>query len=342
MGNAHTSGSDQRVGHRSSVGTPMTSLVRQMHLAVMRNDLQALLAAIQAGVDVNHPWDNPDQPSVKDGVTALSEAISLNHIPIAKCLIDNGAAINSVNAAGWTPLMKASYHGRSALVSLLIEAGSDVNARDKLGNSCLHICAQNGHVHGDAQCVRILIQSGANPNARNLHGFTVLHVASAWASRPMVSLLLAAGAELDSDDKDHCTPLFHCMRSVLELRQQHPTSVMTEAFRRQKNVLSLLLEKECDSLGLASFLALHPQLLAAIDAGSALDVHYQNNRPESLLHVCRMFLRNRLGFTNASSNLQNIRESTEFRYILSAQKVKSLAIPDSLKTYLCRRLLVDR
>ncbi len=37
-----------------------------------------------SGVDVNFPWSNPSQPSIKDGSSALSEAISLNHVEAVK------------------------------------------------------------------------------------------------------------------------------------------------------------------------------------------------------------------------------------------------------------------
>ena len=62
----------------------MPPLVLAMHCAVMENNRAALRELLNAGVDVNYPWDNPSNPSIKDGCTALLCAVSLNHVDLAK------------------------------------------------------------------------------------------------------------------------------------------------------------------------------------------------------------------------------------------------------------------
>ena len=56
--------------------------VKQLHLAVMTNDQARVNVLIEKGVNVNYPWYNPSNPSVKDGATPLLIAVSLNHTEI--------------------------------------------------------------------------------------------------------------------------------------------------------------------------------------------------------------------------------------------------------------------
>ena len=56
--------------------------VKQLHYAVMTNDRETVDFLIEKGVNVNFPWYNPTNPSVKDGATPLLIAVSLNHTEI--------------------------------------------------------------------------------------------------------------------------------------------------------------------------------------------------------------------------------------------------------------------
>lgn len=47
--------------------------------------------------------------------------------------------------SGWTPLMRVSaVSGSRRVASLLIEAGADVNAKDKDGKTPLMVCCSSG------------------------------------------------------------------------------------------------------------------------------------------------------------------------------------------------------
>ena len=60
---------------------------------------------------------------------------------------------------GTTPLMDAARRekGAAAVMKLLINAGSPLDAKDKSGNTALHIAAENGNV----ETIRLLLQKGA-------------------------------------------------------------------------------------------------------------------------------------------------------------------------------------
>lgn len=67
--------------HHVSLSMPQKE--RDLHLAVMANDREAVRGLINAGANVNYPWSNPAVPSVKDSTTPLIAAVSLNHVEIS-------------------------------------------------------------------------------------------------------------------------------------------------------------------------------------------------------------------------------------------------------------------
>lgn len=61
--------------------------------------------------------------------------------------------------------MCAVSRNQSAVASLLLENGADVNARDNYGLTPLHYVSENG-------CVDLLLEAGADPQARTCDGQT--------------------------------------------------------------------------------------------------------------------------------------------------------------------------
>lgn len=65
----------------------MPQNVKQFHIAVMMNDRETVKSLVDDGVNINFPWYNPSNPSIKDGSTPLIIAVSLNHIEIIEVFI---------------------------------------------------------------------------------------------------------------------------------------------------------------------------------------------------------------------------------------------------------------
>ncbi len=103
--------------------------------------------------------------------------------------------ISFTDENGMTALMKAAKEGNDWTIRLLIEAGSDVNARDKAGWTALMYAVR---YQNSKTTVSILINSGAAIKVRNNHNTTPLLLAASYSQNPdILSLLLhdRSGAE---------------------------------------------------------------------------------------------------------------------------------------------------
>ena len=108
-----------------------------------------------------------------------------------------------LGGGGWIPLHSAARHGHKEIAELLIEKGTDVNARDSSGKSALHDAASIGH----KEIVKLLIIKGADLNAESGYYGTSLHVAASIGHKEIVELLIANGADVNVKDGFGRTPL---------------------------------------------------------------------------------------------------------------------------------------
>lgn len=74
------------------------------------------------------------------------------------------------NATLWTPMDCAAAKGHSTLVSILLNAGADVDPTDKLKVTPLQLAAQEGHLN----VVNILLENSANAGQTDQNGFNAL------------------------------------------------------------------------------------------------------------------------------------------------------------------------
>lgn len=107
------------------------------------------------------------------------------------------------NAKDETALHHANAYNpagnQARLIGMLIAAGAEINAKDKLGLTPLYWAAGRSC----ADCVRQLLAAGADVGARSARGRTALHVASPETA----PLLLAAGADVGARDAEGSVPL---------------------------------------------------------------------------------------------------------------------------------------
>ena len=137
------------------------------------------------------------------GSTPLHYAVSYGNASVVSILIAAGADVNAKSNGGDTPLRHAVLRGHASVVSILIAAGADVNAKSNGGDTPLRHAAQQGH----ASVVSILIAAGAEVNADDAVGNTPLHSAAQYGHASVVSILIAAGAEVNVKNIYGNTPL---------------------------------------------------------------------------------------------------------------------------------------
>ncbi len=140
-------------------------------IAAGAGSLDAVRDLLHGGADVNAAeprggqtalmWANVNAAS-KTGFTPLVFAAIKNDGPSIKTLLQAGADPNVVVLSGAKPIIVAQQFRHTAAALLLLEAGADISARDRAGNTTLHLAAQAG----DMKLVRALLAKHADANAR--------------------------------------------------------------------------------------------------------------------------------------------------------------------------------
>ncbi len=127
------------------------------------------------------------------------EAASLQDTSKLLGLIAGGVSVNSQDDVfGATLLMWALRFGATNSISALIEAGADVNLRDKAQNTALMYCARLGDY--GVTVSSNLVALGANVNITNSVGQTPLARAVRSSNTPLIQFLVTRGALADVRD----------------------------------------------------------------------------------------------------------------------------------------------
>ncbi|CAL8247507.1 unnamed protein product [Lota lota] len=109
-----------------------------------------------------------------EGLSPLHIAVQGGHKDLVTMLLDAGADINIKDIkSGQSPLMYAVERNNVDMVQFLIESGSDVNGQSNSGNTALHGACGRGQV----DTVWLLLKKGADSGIKNNHNDTPVMVA---------------------------------------------------------------------------------------------------------------------------------------------------------------------
>ena len=98
-----------------------------------------------------------------------------------------------------TDLMLAAANGHTAEVQTLIEAGADVNASGRIGNTALIYAAQEGH----SEIVELLLEAGAYAHQANDFNATAQSLAEGYGHREIAHKLHTATLQAVNDTDDN-------------------------------------------------------------------------------------------------------------------------------------------
>ncbi|XP_055891980.1 uncharacterized protein LOC106072425 isoform X2 [Biomphalaria glabrata] len=121
--------------------------------------------------------------------TVLQSAVSWKHLDLAEVLLQEGADVAEVTESGQNSLMIAAADGDVKMLKLLWRYKGDnldINATDKDGSTALHLCTQNACAEG----VSFLITCGADVTAKNKLGQTPLHLTAILGDQELCDVFI--------------------------------------------------------------------------------------------------------------------------------------------------------
>ena len=115
----------------------------------------------------------------------IIKAVEDNNATEVIRLIQAGTDVNARDNIGYTALMWAAHYDEVDAAKALIQAGADVNAKDNIGYTALMVTVGKGSF----DVAKVLIEAGADLNARNNDGKTAFMLAEERGSVDVIGLL---------------------------------------------------------------------------------------------------------------------------------------------------------
>uniref|UniRef100_A0A6P7GVC2 Ankyrin repeat domain-containing protein 7-like n=1 Tax=Diabrotica virgifera virgifera TaxID=50390 RepID=A0A6P7GVC2_DIAVI len=131
---------------------------------------------------------------------------------IVKILLEKGADINAKDILKLTPLHLACRDGYLEIVHLLLKKGAVCNLQERSrNNSPLHLASETGCL----ETVKYFIGLGADVNFGTNQEYTLLHAACKWDKIEMVKFLIENGADVNKKTLPKgATPLYFAIRNM--------------------------------------------------------------------------------------------------------------------------------
>jgi len=269
-----------------------------LHLALESGHIDIARYLIEQGADINL--------KDKDMASPLHNAAFLGNLEILSILLKKGAAsINEGNFRGQTPLHFACERGHPEVVTRLLDAGADIEARDMLGRTPLMVTS----VGRNMEVAKILVKRGADINASLKRGpatYTVLTVSAMYGFKELVDFLIDKDASISRDMLEPTLnsavqmghpPLYEYVQKkgldIAALKERNPSLVYTAAAGGSVEIMKSLRkhgfnldQKDKDGWTLLHVAAVESKIgMIEFLLAEGLDKDARNMRGESAYHV---------------------------------------------------------
>ena len=196
----------------------------------------------------------------------------------------------NVHATIHTMLCQITEESLANKVKANMSDNLDINEKNKLGYSALHIAAMNGH----ALAVNLLIEHSADlHNPVHDSGFSSLHCSVLGGNGEVIEALLQAGARLEYNDKNGCTLLHiaakegstwvldHICKHISSLENLDNYEVLSLLGKHKTDLLDATDKSGNTALHIAAVAGREKFVQALVEAG--VDVHVKNKDGRSPL-----------------------------------------------------------
>jgi len=174
-----------------------------LHVAVSQGNRDITEILINHGADL-------EAASALQGARALHLAAEFGDTAMVTLLLDGGAEIDSRDDENRTPLYRAAVGGHAETVGVLLDRGAMIDARENTkGQTALMQAA----LRGESDMVRLLVMRGADIHGADASGRTSFRLAASAESfanvgdGSLITYLAAQGADIDARESDGSTPL---------------------------------------------------------------------------------------------------------------------------------------
>ena len=142
---------------------------------------------------------------------------------VEEMLQGNKSLVKLMSADGWTPLHLAAFYGQAGCTAALLKGGADVSTRST--NAMQNLALHAGAAGRNFDVMKLLVDFGSNVNARQHGGWTALHAASQNGDISIAELLLINGADPKARAENNQGPmdlaLTRGQQAIVDLLEKH-------------------------------------------------------------------------------------------------------------------------